>query len=329
MTATVIRCQALTKYYGKSRGVEDLTFEVRPGQVFGFLGPNGAGKTTTIRCLLGLLKPTGGTSFLFDGEVGLNDPSPHARIGYVPGDVAFYGNQTGQWTIDYISGLRGGAPKSVDELCERLQYDPSRRVKELSKGNRQKLALVLALMHDPELMILDEPTTGLDPLNQQQIFDIIAERIADHGASVFLSSHILSEVERVCNRVGVIRQGRLVAEESTADIIAKAIRKVRVVYAEPADAGAYAGIPGVSDVTQEDARTLTARVTENLDGAIRALMDRRIHDLQVTHASLEEIFFEYYARGEERTGAPGEPLPTPPIEDAETEHASGTEGGAR
>ena len=295
MAETVIRCDGLTKFYGKTRGVEDLSFEVRPGQVFGFLGPNGAGKTTTIRCLLSLLKPTRGAAYLFDREVRLNDPSPHARIGYVPGDIALYPNQTGRWMIDYVSGLRGSPATSAAELCERLQYDPGRRIKELSKGNKQKLALVLALMHDPELMILDEPTTGLDPINQQEIFEIIAERISGRGASVFLSSHILTEVERVCDRVGVIRAGRLVAEESTEEIIAKAIRKVRVVYNEPVDAGAYANVPGVRDVTQADARTITARVTENLDGAIRALMDRKIHDIQITHASLEEIFFEYYA----------------------------------
>lgn len=302
MSATVIRCQALTKYYGKSRGVEDLSLEVRPGQVFGFLGPNGAGKTTTIRCLLGLLKPTSGTSFLFDSEVRLSDPSPRARIGYVPGDVALYPNQTGRWMIDYVSGLRGSAPPRAAELCERLQYDPSRRIKELSKGNKQKLALVLALMHDPELMILDEPTSGLDPINQQEIFDIITERIAQ-GASVFLSSHILTEVERVCDRVGIIREGRLVAEESTKEVIAKAIRKVRIVYDEPVDAGAYAGVPSIRDVAQLDPRTVSASVTGNLDGAIRALMDRPIHDIEVTHASLEEIFFEYYARAGESPAA--------------------------
>jgi ABC-2 type transport system ATP-binding protein len=302
MAATVIRCEALTKYYGRARGVEDLTFEVRPGQVFGFLGPNGAGKTTTIRCLLSLLKPTRGASFLFDEQVSLGDPSPHARIGYVPGDLTLYPNQSGRWMIEYVSGLRGKAPSSMTELCNRLQYDPSRKVKELSKGNKQKLALVLALMHDPELMILDEPTSGLDPIIQQEIFDIIAERMAEQGASVFLSSHILTEVERVCDRVGVIREGRLVAEESTEEIIAKAIRKVRVVYDEPVDASGYADVPGIGDVIQVGERTVLARVTENLDGAIRALMDHRIRDIQVTHASLEEIFFEYYARA-------GEPLP--------------------
>lgn len=299
MTQTIIRCENLTKFYGKSRGVEDLTFEVRPGQVFGFLGPNGAGKTTTIRCLLSLLKPTGGKSFLFDEEVKLNDSSAHSRIGYVPGDIALYPAQTGKWMIDYVSGLRGSNPESADSLCERLQYDPSRKVKELSKGNKQKLALVLALMHNPELMILDEPTSGLDPINQQEIFDIIGERIDRDNATVFLSSHILTEVERVCDRVGVIREGTLVAEESTEELIAKAIRKVLVIYEEPAPATAYSAVPGVTEVEQVDERTIAVKVTENLDGAIRALMDRRIHDIQVTHASLEEIFFQYYARNGE------------------------------
>lgn len=302
MTETIVRCEGLTKWYGRSRGVQDLSFEVRPGQVFGFLGPNGAGKTTTIRCILSLLAPTSGRAFLFDEQVGLNDSSAHSRIGYVAGDVALFPMQTGQWTIDYISGLRGRKPASAADLCERLQYDPSRRVRELSKGNRQKLALVLALMHDPELLILDEPTSGLDPINQQEIFDIIAERIEQQGATVFLSSHILTEVERVCDRVGVIREGRLVAEESIDDIIAKAIRKVRVSYEEPTRAETYAGVRGVSELTQIDERTISVKVTSDLDGAIRALMDRRIHDIEVNHASLEEIFFQYYARNGETPG---------------------------
>jgi ABC-2 type transport system ATP-binding protein len=322
MTATVVRCEQLTKYYGKTRGVEGLTFEVRPGQVFGFLGPNGAGKTTTIRCLLSLLKPTSGRSFLFDDEVRLSDATTHSRIGYVPGDVAFHGNKTGQWTIDYVSGLRGTPPSSESELCDRLQYDPSRKVKELSKGNKQKLALVIALMHDPELMIFDEPTSGLDPINQQEIFDIISERIESRGATVFLSSHILTEVERVCDRVGVIRAGRLVAEESTEELIAKAIRKVRVTYEEPVMADAYVAIPGVSDVDQVDDRTIAARVTENLDGAIRDLMDKTIHDISVTHASLEEIFFEYYARA-------GEESPSAPSADAEQNTGGDSDGVPR
>lgn len=296
MATTVVRCENLTKRYGKNRGVDELTFEVRPGQVFGFLGPNGAGKTTTIRCLLGLLAPSGGESFLFDNPVRLNDSSAHRKVGYVPGDVALFPAQTGRWTIDYISGLRGSRPKSADELCERLGYNPDRRVKELSKGNKQKLALVLALMHNPELLVLDEPTSGLDPINQQEIFDIIAERIQSEGATVFLSSHILSEVERVCNRVGVIREGRLVAEESIDAIIAKAIRKVRIVYEEQIRVENYSAIPGVSEVTQLDDHTLGAKVTGDLDTAIRSLLDRRITDLQVAHASLEEIFFQYYTR---------------------------------
>jgi ABC-2 type transport system ATP-binding protein len=154
-------------------------------------------------------------------------------------------------------------------------------------------------MHNPELLVLDEPTSGLDPINQQVIFDIIAERIERDGATVFLSSHILSEVERVCDRVGVIREGRLVAEESIDDLVAKAIRTVRVTYDESATADRYAGIPGISEVTQVDDHTVSAKVTADLDGVVRALMDRRIHDLQVTHASLEEIFFQYYARNGE------------------------------
>jgi ABC-2 type transport system ATP-binding protein len=301
MTQTVIRCDELTKYYGKSRGIEKLTFEVRPGQVYGFLGPNGAGKTTTIRCLLSMLRPTSGTAYLFDQAVGVDGRELRRRIGYVAGDVRLFEKQTGQWMIDYISGLRGGPGASTKELCERLQYDPSRRIKELSKGNKQKLALVIALMHDPELLILDEPTSGLDPLNQQVVFDIIEERTSK-GATLFLSSHILSEVERVCERVAIIRAGTVVAEEAVEALLAKALRTAEVTYLEPVTDEMLSGIPGTTSVERVGEFGITATISSDIDGALRALIQKPIQDIQIEHASLEEIFLEFYGHIEGEVG---------------------------
>lgn len=300
MSETVIRCDGLTKYYGKSRGIDGLSFEVRPGQVYGFLGPNGAGKSTTIRCLLSMLRPTSGKAYLFDQEVGVDGRELRRKIGYVPGDVALFEKQTGQWMIDYVSGLRGKPGPSTTQLCERLQYDPSRRVKELSKGNKQKLALVLALMHDPELLIFDEPTSGLDPLNQQVVFDILEER-TQAGATLFLSSHILSEVERVCERVAIIRAGAVVAEESVHSLLDKALRTAVVTYTEPVADEMLRDIPGTTSVERVGEFGITATISSDIDGALRKLMTRPIKDIEIEHATLEEIFLQYYGHiaGEE------------------------------
>ena len=301
MSTTVIRCEGLTKYYGKNRGVENLTFEVRPGQVYGFLGPNGAGKTTTIRCLLSMLRPTDGKAYLFDREVGIDGRELRRRIGYVPGDVRLIEKQTGRWTIDYISGLRGRRAAAEAELCERLEFDPSRRVRELSKGNKQKLALILAFMHNPELLILDEPTSGLDPLNQQTVFDIVEERVRD-GASVFLSSHILPEVERVCDRVAIIRQGGLAAEEAVETLLTKAIRTVEVTYAEPLPEEFVAGLSATYALERTSENTLRAKVAEDIDGAVRRFLEHPVKDITIEHASLEEVFMHYYGQDGEEGG---------------------------
>src|SRR5660397_164775 len=301
MSKTVISCEGLTKYYGKSRGIEDLTFEVRPGQVYGFLGPNGAGKTTTIRCLLSMLRPTSGKAYLFGEEVGIDGRELRRSIGYVAGDVALFDRQTGRWMIDYVSGLRGGPGPSTKELCERLQFDPSRKVKELSKGNKQKLALVIALMHDPDLLILDEPTYGLDPLNQQVVFDIVEERTRE-GATRFLSSHILSEVERVCERVAIIRAGTVVAEESVEVLLDKALRTAEITYCEPVPDSMFEGIPGVTSLERTGESSIRATIGGDIDVAIRRLMERPIKDIEIEHASLEEIFLEYYGHIEGEVG---------------------------
>jgi ABC-type Na+ transport system ATPase subunit NatA len=185
--SAVIECTGLTKYYGTTCGVEDLDLRVERGMTYGFLGPNGAGKTTTIRCLLGMLKPTGGSASLLGERVVLDGAELRRRIGYVAGEVRLYERETGRWHIDYLSGLRGAKPSSDENLCERLGFDPSRPVRQLSKGNKQKLALVLGLMHDPELLMLDEPTSGLDPLDQQDVTMDVGNLAVLSGAALLLS----------------------------------------------------------------------------------------------------------------------------------------------
>jgi ABC-2 type transport system ATP-binding protein len=208
--AEIIKTEKLTKYYGSHRGVIDVDLEVHQGEVFGFLGPNGAGKTTTIRVLLDLIRPTSGKAFVFGIESSVDPVAIHRRIGYLPGEFALYDRLTGGQTLEYFGNLRGGVDKAYRaQLVERFDLDPSRRYREYSKGNKQKVGLVAALQHKPELLMLDEPTAGLDPLVQQTFFALLREHVKD-GATVFLSSHILSEAERSCDRVAIIREGRLV-----------------------------------------------------------------------------------------------------------------------
>lgn len=294
----VISTQGLTKFYGKTRGVEDLTMSVPPGAVYGFLGPNGAGKTTTIRCLLGMLKPTGGSAEVFGHRVSLDGTATRRRVGYVPGDVRLFERETGHWHLDYVAGFRGGHGALEKDLLTRLDFDPRKKVKELSKGNKQKLALILGMAHDPELLILDEPTSGLDPLNQETVYQLIDERVAA-GRTVFLSSHVLSEVERVCDRVGIIRDGRLAAEEGVKALLGKRLREIEVAFAEPVDPRFLAAVPGVDKVVALNATTLSARAKGDVvDDVVKRLAERRVLDVRIQQASLEDVFLEFYRIGE-------------------------------
>ncbi|MBN2247383.1 MAG: ABC transporter ATP-binding protein [Coriobacteriia bacterium] len=301
----VISTRSLTKYYGKTKGVADLTMSVPQGAVYGFLGPNGAGKTTTIRCLLGMLKPTSGSATLLGEAVSLDGADLRHHIGYVAGEVRLYEKETGRWHMQYAAGFRGGKGRLADELLERFEFDPSRRVRELSKGNKQKLALILALAHDPELLILDEPTSGLDPLNQETVYSVIEERVAE-GRTVFLSSHVLSEVERVCDTVGIIRGGQLVAEEGVKALLGKRLRQVGVEFAEPVDPALLAQVPGVDNVTAISATSLTARARgDAVDALIKRVAERQVLDLHIQQASLEDVFLEYYRDTAEPVAAEG------------------------
>ncbi len=290
----IIQTTHLTKSYGKVRGVVDLDLAVRPGEVFGYLGPNGAGKTTTIRTLLDFIRPTAGSAAVFGLNSHRDSLAIRHRTGYLPGELSLYEGMTGREFLRYMANLRGGvAWREVEALADRLGAALAQPIRTLSHGNKQKLGLVQAFMHKPELLILDEPTQGLDPLVQQEFYRMIAEARAA-GRTVFLSSHVLPEVEKTCDRVGIIREGRLVAIEEVAALKAKALRRLEFRFATPAPPAAFAGLPGVRDVRAENG-AIRCTVTGSLDAVIKAAAGFEVVDLISQEPSLEEIFLAYYA----------------------------------
>ena len=292
---TVIETDHLCKRYGEARGIEDLSLSVQRGEVFGFLGPNGAGKTTTIRTLLDLLHPTAGTARVFGLDSHRESRAIRARLGNLPGEFAYDERMTGRELLDLFAALRG--LRSMDraqQLAERFDADLDRPLRQLSRGNRQKIGLVQALFHDPELLILDEPTTGLDPLMQEEFMAVVSE-LRDRGATVFLSSHDLDEVERICDRVAIIRDGRLVTVEDVEEMRGRAYRDVAARFTRPVSPAGLAGVPGVEDLVA-DGTTLRFRVRGDLDPVIKAIARHSVADLEVTRPTLEELFLTYYAR---------------------------------
>jgi len=243
----VIETEGLSKFYGAERGIEDVTIAVEPGEVFAFLGPNGAGKTTTIRTLLDLLHPSGGSARIFGLDSHRDSVAIRSRLGNLPGDFGYGKRSSGREALALLARLRGvGDLGRAERLAARFRADLERPLGQLSRGNRQKVGLILALFHRPELLILDEPTSGLDPLMQEEFLALVREE-RERGCAVFLSSHELDEVERVCDRVGIIRDGRLIAVERVEDLLSKTAerRRVEVEFAEPADLDRVRAIPGV------------------------------------------------------------------------------------
>jgi ABC-2 type transport system ATP-binding protein len=301
--AAVIRTEKLTKSYGSHRGILDVNLEVQQGEVFGFLGPNGAGKTTTIRVLLDLIRPTSGKAFVFDIESSTDPTAIHRRIGYLPGEFALYDRLTGGQTLTYFGNLRGGVDRTYQaQLIERFDLDPSRRFREYSKGNKQKVGLVAALQNKPELLLLDEPTSGLDPLVQQTFFELMRETVKD-GGTVFLSSHILSEVERSCDRVAIIRDGRIVRVDRVDALRDLAHHQVELHFAGEVPAAEFVKLPGVSDVQTED-HTLRLRVLGPITPVVQAAARLGVTDFLSREPSLEETFLAQYGRGSADTPAP-------------------------
>ncbi len=292
---TIIETERLTKYYGRHRGIVEVDLSVEQGEIFGFLGPNGAGKTTTIRLLLDLIRPTSGRALVFGVETTANPVAIHRRIGYLPGEFALYDRLTGGQTIEYFANLRGGVdPLYQADLIARFDLDPTRRFKEYSKGNKQKVGLVIALQHRPELLVLDEPTAGLDPLVQQTFFELLRETVAE-GRTAFLSSHILSEVEKTCDRVAIIREGRLVRVGSVEALRDLAHHQVELRFAGPVPVVEFTALPGVSDVVADD-HVLRLRVTGAITPVVRAAARYELLDFVSREPSLEETFLAQYGR---------------------------------
>jgi ABC-2 type transport system ATP-binding protein len=290
-----IATEGLTKYYGGSRGIEDLDLEVDRGQIFGFLGPNGAGKTTTIRLLLDLIRPDRGSAAVLGFDVRSQSLEARRRTSYLPGELALPERETGRRFLAYLARIRDMTLlQAIDTLAERIGLDLDRRIGELSKGNKQKVGIVAAFMHDPELLILDEPTSGLDPLRQQDVLELIRER-AHAGSTVFLSSHELDQVAHVADHVGIVREGRLIAVEAVATLRERALRRVEVRFAADVPVTELERVDGVRDVGVTDG-AVRLHVQGPMDALIKALARYPVQTLTSEEPELEEIFLAYYGR---------------------------------
>ncbi len=291
----IIETSALTKRYGQNRGIHDVTVSVSEGEVFGFLGPNGAGKTTTIRLLMGLLRTTGGSAQIGGLDCWSQATDVKRLIGYLPGEFNVDPAMTGAQIIEYLGNLRGGVNQhDVKRLVERLEFDPGKRFRDYSRGNKQKVGLIQAFMHKPRLLILDEPTGGLDPFNQQEFSAMVTEVKAE-GRTVFLSSHILPEVEHLCDRVGIIREGELVRVDHISAL--KDLRHHVVTVTFPCSAATewFDSLPNVSDVTLvNDGESVQLTAQADLAGVIQVAAQHHAVALSVREPSLDEVFLRYY-----------------------------------
>jgi len=291
----IIQTHQLTKSYGKSRGILEVTFDIQEGEVFGFLGPNGAGKTTTMRTLMGLLRTNSGSATIGGLDCWTQSTEVKKLVGYLPGEFTFDPGLRGAQIIEYLGHLRGGVDQAyVRSLVERLGLDPSKRFREYSHGNKQKLGLVQAFMHKPRLLILDEPTSGLDPLNQQEFYKMVAEVRAE-GRTIFLSSHILPEVEQTCDRVAVIREGRLVTIDQVSALKTIRQRDIEIAFADPASVDWFKQAAGVTRVAQgADEHILQLVVQGDLAQIIQIASQHGATNIATREPSLEEVFLRFY-----------------------------------
>lgn len=294
----IIEVTDLKKYFSSfgARGrdlvkaVDGISFEVEKGEVFGFLGPNGAGKTTTIRCIMDFIRPTAGSIKIFGDDAHKESVSLKKRIGYLPGYVQLHDKWTGQEHIDFVESLMGMS-RNAKDLIKRFSFDPSRKFKQLSSGNRQKLGLILALMHQPELIVMDEPTLGLDPLLQNEIYDIFDE-IQERGHTIFVSSHNLPEVQRICDRVGIIKEGKLVGIETVSALGEKRLRRITARFEDKFEKEDFRfdGVERIEDLS--DGLILTVR--GDINPIVKKLANYNLLDLEISHATLEDVFLEFY-----------------------------------
>ncbi len=304
--ATIIQTHRLTKSYGRSRGIIEVTFDIQEGEVFGFLGPNGAGKTTTMRTLIGLLRANGGSATIGGLDCWKESTEVKKLVGYLPGEFAFDPGMRGAQILEYLGHLRGGVDQAyLRTLVERLDFDPSKRFREYSHGNKQKLGLVQAFMHKPRVFILDEPTLGLDPLNQQEFYKMLAE-VRAGGKTVFLSSHILPEVEHTCDRVAIIREGRLVQIDHVSALKALSQHDVEISFPGSASVDWFKQVAGVASVVQgADERTLQLNIQGDLSEIIRIASQHGATNIATREPSLEEVFLRFYEPKQESSALAG------------------------
>jgi ABC-2 type transport system ATP-binding protein len=292
-----IEIHGLTKSYGKVRALRGIDLEVRRGEIFGFLGPNGAGKTTTIRCLLDMIRPDGGSASVLGINPQVAPVAVQARTGYLPGEMQFYDNLTVERQLRFFSDMRNGRVEwaYVLQLADRLDLDLKPQIKNLSKGNKQKVGVIQALMHRPELLLLDEPTSGLDPLMQQEVISLLQDAHAA-GATIFFSSHIMSEVEHVAERVGIIRKGEIAEVAETGILTQRTMNRLRVRFKQAVNFSDLSDLPGVEVLRAGGVNTVTLQITGDMEELVRALGRLPVLDLETERPSLEEIFMTYYRK---------------------------------
>ena len=290
-TVNAIEIKDLKKHFGKVKAVDGLSFEVNQGEIFGFLGPNGAGKTTTIRCMMNFIRPNKGSLNILGKDAQINSVELKNIIGYLTPDQRLYDNLTGKDHIKIIESIRGHCPKAK-VLAKRLDANLDARIKTLSTGNKQKISLILALMHDPDLVILDEPTTGLDPLLQNTIYEILVE-MKDRGKTIFMSSHNLAEVEKICERAAIIKNGKLIATENIKELHEKRMYLVSARFNNPINVNPVQILENCEAVSVSESE-ISIKIKGDLNKLIKILSDNNIHDLTIEHAGLDEIFMEFY-----------------------------------
>ena len=293
MSNYVIETDQLSVYYRRHLGIRDIDLKVEKGEVFGFLGPNGAGKTTTQRVLLDIIRPTAGTARMFGLDCQKNGVEARQRVGYLPGELSLYGNMKAHQFFKMFDSMLGerAAPNYWKTLAERLQLDTSRKIREFSRGNKQKIGVITAFMSKAELLVLDEPTSGLDPLVQQTVLDLVREA-KQKGNTVFFSSHILSEVQGVCDRVGIIREGKLVAVERVEDLMHQQFKRLRINFGSMPPGDAFE-LPGVEEVGRHE-NGVVLEIREGLEQVMETAVPYGIKDIETFSVSLEEIFLAYY-----------------------------------
>lgn len=290
--ANAIVIKDFKKHFGKLYAVDGINLEVHAGEIFGFLGPNGAGKSTTIRCLMGFNKPTAGSISVFGYDMSKDSTLAKQYIGYLPGNVKLYDKWTGWEHIKFFESVRGKS-SNVDSLIKRFDFNPNAKFRHLSSGNKQKLGLILALMHEPKLLVMDEPTVGLDPLLQYEIHKVLLE-MRDHGTTIFISSHNLPEIETLCGRVAIIKNGKIVIVESIKSLGEKKLHKIEVHFGDKFVASEFK-ISGVTKI-EEIGKGLLITTSGDLNSVLKLIARHTVTDLEITHASLEDVFMKFYER---------------------------------